>query len=105
MSRSSRRLLVAVTLLAVTAGLGIAQETPTTAPARAGSGFFTEIIDVRVINVEVFVTDRSGVPVAGLGPETFELKVDGKPMPISNFYAEVGGLPRQSVEVAEAIDM
>ena len=64
---------------------------------RAPTGFFTEVVDVRVIEVEVVVTDRSGVPVAGLGPDAFELEVDGKPMPIANFYAEAGGLVRQTV--------
>jgi VWFA-related protein len=58
------------------------------------SGFFAEIMDVRVISVDVFVNDRSGVPIVGLRPEDFELKVDGKPMPIANFYAEASGLAR-----------
>ncbi|MFQ5350854.1 MAG: VWA domain-containing protein, partial [Thermoanaerobaculia bacterium] len=93
-------LLLATILLAVAAVPSSAQQAPAASAER--TGFITEIIDVRVINVEVFVTDRSGVPVAGLGPEAFELQVDGKPMPISNFYAEVGGLPRVSVESAAA---
>ena len=41
--------------------------------ADAPSGFFTELVDVRVINVEVFVSDSSGVPVFGLSPDDFEL--------------------------------
>jgi VWFA-related protein len=94
-------LLIAGALLLINASLADAEEPQTAAPPGTGSGFFTEIIDVRVINIDVFVTDRSGVPVAGLGPEAFELKVDGEPIPISNFYAEMGGLARQSVEVAE----
>lgn len=61
--------------------------TPTDTPG----GLFTEVIDVRVINVDVFVTDSSGQTVAGLAREDFELRVDGKIMPISNFYSEVGG--------------
>ncbi|MCH7664787.1 MAG: hypothetical protein IH936_02520, partial [Acidobacteria bacterium] len=54
-------------------------------------GVFSEFVDVEVINVEVLVTNKAGTPVAGLGPEDFVLQVDGKPMPISNFYAEAGG--------------
>ena len=55
---------------------------------------FTEEVSVRVINVDVIVTDRSGRAVAGLGRDDFELKVDGRPMPISNFYSEAGEVER-----------
>lgn len=54
------------------------------------SGTFTEEVSVRVINVDVIVTDRSGQAVAGLDREGFELRVDGRPVPISNFYSEAG---------------
>jgi len=49
---------------------------------------FTESIDVRVVNVEVFVTDRDGHPVTGLGKDDFELAEDGRPVAITNFYAQ-----------------
>ncbi|MFQ5526610.1 MAG: VWA domain-containing protein [Thermoanaerobaculia bacterium] len=65
--------------------------------ADAAAGTFTEIVDVRVVNLEVFVTNKAGLPVAGLGPADFELEVDGKPMPISNFYAEKGGTARETL--------
>jgi VWFA-related protein len=48
---------------------------------------FAETIDVSVVNVEVFVSDRAGHPVNGLRREDFELRVDGRPVPITNFYA------------------
>ena len=51
---------------------------------------FAETVDVQLINVEVWVTDRHGKPVTGLGRDDFEVKEDGKPVEISNF-AEVGG--------------
>lgn len=54
-------------------------------------GSFTEVIDVEVINLEVYVSDKSGGPVTGLGREDFELKADGKPVEITNFYAVEGG--------------
>ncbi|MEE8367406.1 MAG: VWA domain-containing protein, partial [Thermoanaerobaculia bacterium] len=57
----------------------------------APTGLFTEIVQVRVINVDVFVTDRSGQSVAGLSRDDFELRVDGRSVPISNFYSEMGG--------------
>ncbi len=66
---------------------------------------FSDIVDVRVINVDVFVTNKAGVPVAGLGPEDFELEVDGEPMTISNLYAEAGGVVRETLgELARPSD-
>src|SRR5579864_4096610 len=50
----------------------------------------TETIDVRVINVDVVVTDKKGNAVTGLKPEDFELYENGVPKKISNFY-EVEG--------------
>ena len=46
---------------------------------------FTETIDVRVVNIEVVVTDREGNRVHGLEASDFEVLVDGEPMPISYF--------------------
>ena len=97
-----RTLLLSFALLAL-CGIPAAALEPDQAPtvAETPTGFFTEVVDVRVIEIEVVVTDRSGVPVGGLGPEAFRLEVDGKPMPIANFYAESGGLPRPSVAPLE----
>jgi len=67
---------------------------PPEASSETPAGVFSETVEVEVINVDVFVTDRSGQPVAGLARDEFELKVDGKIMPISNFYAEAGGIVR-----------
>ncbi|HWM90951.1 MAG TPA: VWA domain-containing protein [Thermoanaerobaculia bacterium] len=49
---------------------------------------FGEVIDVRVVNVEVVVTDRDGNRVSDLKPGDFRLKVDGKDVPI-DFFTEV----------------
>ncbi len=46
---------------------------------------FSEVIDVRVVNIEVVVTDREGNRVHGLEASDFELLVDGERMPISYF--------------------
>lgn len=73
---------------------GTPTEAPPAAPAPAAEQepaealTFEETLAVRVVNVDVFVTDRSGDHVAGLTRDEFELLVDGKPMPISNFYHE-----------------
>jgi VWFA-related protein len=45
----------------------------------------SETIDVRVINVDVTVTSKSG-PVRGLTRDDFEIFEDGKLQPITNFY-------------------
>ncbi len=50
-----------------------------------------ENIDVRVINVDVVVTDKKGNVVTGLKKDDFEIFENGVPKPISNFYAVEGG--------------
>ena len=44
-----------------------------------------ETIDVSIINVEVFVTDRNGNRVTGLTKDDFEIREDGKLRAITNF--------------------
>lgn len=57
------------------------------------SGFFAETVDVNVVNVDVYVTDKSGQRVEGLSQDDFELLVDKSPVAITNFYAiEDGGI-------------
>lgn len=46
---------------------------------------FVESVDVEVIEVDVVVTDRKGLPVRGLGRDDFELYADGARVEISNF--------------------
>jgi VWFA-related protein len=52
---------------------------------------FGGAIDVSVVNLDVFVTDKKGQPVTGLRKEDFEVREDGKPVEISNFFAESRG--------------
>jgi VWFA-related protein len=49
-----------------------------------------ENIDVRVINVDVVVTDRKGVPITGLTKDDFEIYENGQPKVLTNFYEVVG---------------
>ncbi len=51
---------------------------------------FGETVDVRVVNVDVIVTDGDGQPVYGLTRDDFEVLEDGKPQPITNFYRVEG---------------
>jgi VWFA-related protein len=55
---------------------------------------FGESLDIQVVNVEVYVTDKDGKRVLGLTKDDFVLTVDKKPMAISNFYVVEGGTPR-----------
>ena len=55
-------------------------------------GIFGEVLEVRVVNIEVVVTDKkTGLPVLGLGPEDFTLEVDGEQVPIGYFTEVRGG--------------
>lgn len=44
-----------------------------------------ETIDVSIINVDVYVTDRQGNRVRGLTRDAFEIRENGKVQPITNF--------------------
>ena len=60
-------------------------------------GVFSEVIDVRVVNVEVVVTDAQGKRVTGLGRDDFRVFVDGAERPI-DFWSEVRDGETQSSE-------
>lgn len=61
----------------------------------APTAVFTERVEVEVVNLEVFVTDRQGNPVTDLTAEDFQVFVEGEERPIVNFYSEVAGEPRR----------
>lgn len=72
---------------------------PTGSPARqaadevAPEGEFFESIDVSVVNIDVYVTDKKGKRILGLGKDDFELFEDRRPIQITNFYAVEDGDP------------
>jgi len=49
-----------------------------------------ETIEVNLVNVDVFVTDKAGNRVRGLTKNDFEILENGKPQPITNFTEYVG---------------
>src|SRR5438270_7992105 len=67
-----KRLIIA-SLIAFTAAASLAQEA-------------AETIDVRVVNVDVVVRDRSGKPVTGLTKNDFQIFENGQPREITNLY-------------------
>lgn len=83
-----RRLLVFAALVAASAA-SAQQPQPKPKPAAPPANEIqklTESIDVRVINVDVVVTDKKGNPVTGLTKDDFEIYENGVLKPISNFY-------------------
>lgn len=75
----------------------------TVAPS-ARAQLFDEAVEVRVVNIDVHVTDKKGRPVTGLTAEDFELYIDGQPATISYFYATEGGETRSAALDAPAAE-
>lgn len=73
----------------------LAAQTPPPEPSTFG-----ETLDVRVVNVDVVVTDRDGQPVQGLSRNDFRILEDGRPQEITNFYRVEG--PRLQAEGEDA---
>ncbi len=76
---------------------GLAQETE---EAAAGDGTYVETVDVTVVNLDVYVTDKKGVPITGLTRDDFEIFENRRPVPISNFFAVEN---RRPVEIASQV--
>jgi VWFA-related protein len=71
-------------------------------PAEPEVPRLVENIDVRVINVDVIVTDRRGNFVSGLKKDDFEILENGVPKTVSNFY-EVEGNRAKNVAIADEV--
>ncbi|HEV7515945.1 MAG TPA: VWA domain-containing protein [Thermoanaerobaculia bacterium] len=77
------RLAALVLALPLLTGVALAE-----VPAAPGKGqVFSEQVEVNVVNLEVFTTDRNGKPVTDLTREDFEVLEDGRPVVLTNFYA------------------
>jgi VWFA-related protein len=90
-----RRALAAIGLASTLGALGAQPpaEPPATQPPASRPPAFGERVEVQVVNVEVWVSDRQGRPVEGLEAADFRLVVDGKETEITNFYARAAGEP------------
>jgi VWFA-related protein len=95
--RDSNRPAKTAALAFIVAANASAQTQPGARP-----GGFSEIIDVRVVNLEVVVTDREGLPIRGLKADHFVLLVDGEEVPIEYFSEVLGGRTVRPVEGVEA---
>lgn len=63
---------------------------PMTAGAQEPVSDFFETVEVNVVTLEVFVTDKRGKPVTGLTVDDFEVFDNGDPVDISYFLAVEG---------------
>lgn len=79
------RLPLSLALLALAGWLA-----PLGAQSPPAPSTFAESVDVRVVNVDVVVTDRDGQPVQGLAREDFRVLEDGRPQEVTNFYRVEG---------------
>lgn len=96
-------LLLAPVCLLLSAAPSALAQAPAAAPsAERPPDVFGEVIDVRVVNVEVVVTDGDGNRVTGLGPGDFRLVVDGEPVTIDYFSEVIGGVARRPAGSAVA---
>jgi len=86
-TRHPSRLLALLLLLPLALAAGAQRAAAQTAP----QDIFGESIEVRVVNLEVVVTDKDGNRVTGLSPDDFRLFVDGDETPIEYFSEIVGG--------------
>jgi VWFA-related protein len=106
--RRANKFWITLSLASALAGTVLAQEQevagsgePAAVEEGADEGTFFESVDVNVVNVQVFVTDKKGNPITGLGIDDFELFEDKRPVKISNFFAVEG---RQPVAETAATD-
>jgi VWFA-related protein len=83
-SRSRRALAAGLALLVLAA--------PLTGQQGPLPGVFGEVLEVRVINIEVVVTDKQGNRVPDLPADAFRLLVDGEEVPIEYFSEIRGGV-------------
>lgn len=84
-----KRTLATLLLVAVASPLFAQRKPAEPEPPR-----LVENIDVRVINVDVIVTDRRGNFIPGLKKEDFEILENGTPKVITNFYEVEGDQPK-----------
>ncbi len=84
--------MLSILLFGLAIGIAEAQQ-----PSESARAFFAPV-EVPLVNVEVYVSDAQGRPVAGLSPADFEVLEDGVPVEVTNFYAS----PQVARETSEA---
>ncbi len=105
---SNLRPLGLAALLAATLGAWPAAASPQGGAdedrAAEGTPAFGEVVDVQLVNVEVWVTDRQGNPVTGLGADDFEVREDGEMVEITGFAEVRESLPGDPFAPSDPIE-
>lgn len=78
----------ALSCSAAVAAASAEDQSPST--AQAGVTTFGDVVESRLVNVEVWITDGKGRPITGLTLPDFEVREDGAIVEITHF-AEIGG--------------
>ena len=96
------KILSAMSALLLSAWTPVFSASPPAAPAAPSFG---EVVEVNVVNVDVYATDKDGHRITGLGKDDFELREDGKRVAISNFEvvgsgSSQAGSPQSGVPAA-----
>src|ERR1044072_581014 len=86
--------LTFITVVCLTATTLMFGQTPAT-PQPPPQDIDVIRVSTELVQTDVMVFDKSGKFVDGLEREQFQLKVDGKPQPISLFDRVVSGSPRE----------
>ncbi|HKO55487.1 MAG TPA: VWA domain-containing protein [Thermoanaerobaculia bacterium] len=94
------RHLVRLVTVAAVAALTILPTRAQQAPANPPLDKLVENIDVRVISVDVVVTDKRGNVIKGLTKDDFEILENNRLVPITNFY-EVEGTKVKSPDIPQ----
>ncbi|HTG35158.1 MAG TPA: VWA domain-containing protein [Thermoanaerobaculia bacterium] len=86
------------------ASLANAQAKKPAAAKAEDPGAFVDTVNVGVVNIDAYVTDKKGNPVTGLTKDDFQLFENGSKVEISNFYAvNSGKAVAQPSDLAEAV--
>jgi len=102
-----RNILVLISGLLLATPIAVAEDGTNAsagAPLESIDGVFLDTVDVNIVNVDVYVTDKKGNRITGLTKDDFELYEDGKPVVITNFYAveegtvKEGGIPLEPLD-------
>lgn len=92
--------LISIVLIAALTGGPLVAQQPKPQPAELPK--LSENIDIRVIGIDVVVTDKKGLSINGLTKDDFQIFENGIEKPISNFYEIEGKVARQVVAVPVA---
>ncbi len=89
MTTARRMIGLLLATASVVAPSSAEEAAPREPPAPPQATFFAPL-EVPLVSVEVYVSDRGGRPVPGLSVDDFKIFEDGEPVQISHFYAAPG---------------